>query len=135
MARMLVVPWAESPPEEACSKLSNLEVRGLEKVPHIQAYLPWRYSVWFLWRRRSLHTLESALQSDSTMWGEPTEGLLHTYSGVSDGNSGDKTLLLWPLLAAGAGQPLGGPNHGSAWVAAPVDLPPHPGPRWPNPTN
>ena len=68
------------------------------------------------------------------MWGEPTEGLPHTYSEVSDDNSGDKTLLLLPPLAAGTGQPHVGPNHGSAWVAMPAGYLLDPGPRRPNPT-
>ena len=61
-----VVPWVERSPEEACSKWRNLEGCGLEEVPRIQAYLLWRYLQWLLLWRRSLHTLESALQSGST---------------------------------------------------------------------
>ena len=74
-----------------------------------------------LWRRRSLHTLEPAGQSGFTTWGEPAERLPYMYSKVSGDNSGNKTLLLWPPLAAGVRQSLESPSQGSAWVATPVD--------------
>ena len=48
------------------------------------------------------------------------------YSEVLGGSSGDKTLLLWPPLAAGVRQPLECPSQGTAWVAVPVDPLPHP---------
>ena len=57
------------------------------------------------------------------------------YSRVSGGSSGDKTLLLWLPLAVGARQLLGCPSQGTAWVAMPVDPPPHPELGWPIPTS
>ena len=49
------------------------------------------------------------------------------YSEVLGGSSGNKTLLLWPPLAAGVRQSLECPSQGTAWVAMPVDPPSCPG--------
>ena len=120
---MPVALGAEGPPEEVCSKWRNLEGCGLKEVPHIQAYLPWKYSDRLLLQRwRSLHIFEPAEQSGSTTWGEPAERLLYMYSEVLGGSSGDRTLLLWLPLAAGVRQSLESPSQGTAWVAMHVDL-------------
>ena len=57
------------------------------------------------------------------------------YSEVLGGSSGDKTLLLWPPLAAGVRQSLECPSQGTAWLAMPVDPPPHPELGRPIPTS
>ena len=82
-------------------------------------------------RWRSLHIPGSAEQSGSTTWKEPTVRLPYMYSGVLGGSSGDKTLLLWPPLAAGVRQLLGCPSRGTAWAAVPVDPLPCPELGWP----